>query len=232
MCSRYSLTSPAEAVRQLFGLAEGLVLVPREQIRPTEPALIVRSSVSGRPEAALVRWGLIPPWVKDPREFSTLINARAETLADKPSFRGALRHKRCLVPADGFYEWSGQGRVKTPHFIEGRGGGLLAFAGLYETWLGADGSEIDTMAIITVAANGVVGPIHDRMPAILDRKDFAFWLDCRGTEPKAALELLAPAPDALLSVRALPVREREPKTPRPAKQVGGGSSNGNQGQLF
>src|SRR5581483_8470168 len=104
---------------------------------------------------------------KDPRQLSTLINARAEGVADKPAFRGAMRHKRCLVPADGFYEWTGSRGARRPHLVRPRAGGPIAFAGLREDWLGADGSEIETMAILTVPANALLQPIHDRMPAIL-----------------------------------------------------------------
>ena len=111
----------------------------------------------GEREFVLVRWGLIPPWVKDPRAFSTLINARAEGATTKPSFRGAMRHKRCLIPADGFYEWSGGSQAqRAPHLVRRRDGGPMALAGLYENWLGADGSEIETMAILTVPANGTM----------------------------------------------------------------------------
>ena len=126
----------------------------------------------------LVRWGLIPPWVKDPREFSTLINARAEGATTKPSFRGAMRHKRCLIPADGFYEWSG-GQEGAGARISSAAAtaGPMALAGLYENWLGADGSEIETMAILTVPANGTIARVHDRMPAILAPEDFDAWLD-------------------------------------------------------
>lgn len=207
MCSRYSLTSPHEAVRAYFGYANEHPFPPRYNIAPTDPAAIVRTGARHPRELVLVRWGLIPSWVRDIDKFSTLINARAETLREKPSFRAALRHKRCLVPADGFYEWTGPRGEKQPHYIHRAGwqpgapeGSVppLAFAGLYEDWLGPDGSEIDTMAIITVPANAMMKPIHDRMPAILDPADFEAWLDCRNVDTAEALALLRPAPDALL----------------------------------
>lgn len=205
MCSRYSLTSPHEAVRAAFGTANHLTFPARFNIAPTQPALIVRTGHNGALEQALVRWGLIPSWAKDPSKLSTLINARSETAAEKPSFRGAMRHRRCLVPADGFYEWTGAAGSKVPHLIrlsapDPDAGYLMAFAGLWETWLGADGSEIDTMAILTTAANADMVTIHDRMPVILPRSTFAAWLDCASAPAAAAIDLLRPAPDGLLAV--------------------------------
>ncbi len=198
MCSRYSLTSPHEAVRSYFRYQNEHVFPPRYNIAPTQPVGIVSLDANGTRIFDLVRWGLLPPWVKDPGTFATLVNARAETVHEKPSFKGALRHRRCLVPADGFYEWTGRAGAKRPHLIRPRAGGPMAFAGLRESWLGADGSELDTMAILTVPANATVGAFHDRMPAILTPAQFDAWLDCRGVDVKAALTLLHPADDDAL----------------------------------
>lgn len=200
MCSRYSLTTPAESVRQLFKLPHIDPFPPRANIAPTQPVGIVCLDVKGDRTCELVRWGLIPAWVKDPSKISTLINARAETVLDKPSFRGSMRHRRCIVPATGFYEWVGPPRAKRPFLFQSRARTCLGFAGIWDHWLGADGSEIDTMAIITVAANGVVSAVHDRMPAILAPDQFAAWLDVRNVDAKAAADLLNPAPDALLEL--------------------------------
>ena len=215
MCSRYSLTSPPEAVRAYFKLAEVPDFPPRYNIAPTQPVAIIRASLAGPPEFALVRWGLIPSWVKDPREFSTLINARAETAAGKPSFRGAMRHRRCLIPTDGFYEWTGKAGAKIPNLIRAKNGGLFALAGLWEHWLGADGSEIDTMAILTVAANATVSAVHDRMPAILAPGHFAAWLDCRSGSALEADDLLRSAPEDLLAITALHPRLNNPRAEGP-----------------
>jgi putative SOS response-associated peptidase YedK len=198
MCSRYSLTSPPEAVRQLFGYEETPEFPPRYNIAPTQPVAIVRRGPNGRRQFQLVRWGLIPSWCKDPASFSTLINARAETLLEKASFRGAVRHKRCLVPANCFFEWTGPKGAKRPFMIRPRDGGPIALAGLYEDWMGADGSEIETMAIVTVAANDTVRPLHDRMPAILPPAAFETWLDVRNVRAEEAVALLTPAPTSLL----------------------------------
>lgn len=193
MCSRYNLTSPAEAVRAAFRLATIDPFPPRYNIAPTQPVGIVRSGWNGTSEFTLVRWGLVPSWVKTPEGLSTLINARFETAGEKPSFRGALRHRRCLVPANGFYEWSGRAGAKVPHLIQRPGGELMAFAGLWEHWVGADGSELETMAILTVPANELVAPIHDRMPAIVQPDHYGAWLDCRSGSSVGILTLLGPA---------------------------------------
>ena len=200
MCSRYSLTSPPEAVRSYFRYGNEAVFPPRYNIAPSQPVAIVRNGPAGDRELALVRWGLIPSWVKDPRTLKMLINARGETAADKPSFRGGMRHRRCLVPTDGFYEWTGKAGAKRPHLIRPRGGGPMALAGIWEHWLGADGSEIETMAILTVAANADVSVLHDRMPAIVAPVNFDAWLDCSSGSALAAAEILIPAPAGSLEL--------------------------------
>lgn len=192
MCSRFSLTAPPEAVARLFRLTGLEPFPPRPNIRPTEPILIVREGIKVGWEPLLVRWGLIPGWVKDPREFATLINARAETVAEKPSFRAALRHRRCLIPANAFYEWTGPPKSRQPNRIAMAGDAVFAFAGLYETWLGADGSEIDTATIITTTANADIEVLHDRMPLILAEPDFDRWLACSSGSASHIVDLLAP----------------------------------------
>ncbi len=212
MCARYSLTSPPEATRLHFGFKNEIeAFPPRANIAPSQPVAIVRQSPNGARELALVRWGLIPPWVKDPRDFTMLANARAETASVKPSFRGAVRHHCCLVPANGFYEWSGGKGHKRPHLIRPRAGGLLAFAGLSEHWQGADGSEIETMAILTVPANRTMAAIHDRMPAILAPKDFGRWLDCTRGDAGEAMALLAPAAEDLLDIVPVTAKLNDPR---------------------
>lgn len=198
MCSRYNLTETLEAVRDHFGVVNGEPYPPRYNIAPTQPVLIVRLDEVRRRELVLVRWGFIPSWAKDPTRLSLMINARAEGATEKASFRGAMRHRRCLVPANGFYEWTGKSGAREPHLIRRPNSELLAFAGLWESWLGADGSEIDTMAILTVPANGTLSALHDRMPAILLPEHFDAWLDTRGFSAEMAAEMLRPAPDALL----------------------------------
>jgi len=200
MCSRYSFTSPPESVRRLFAYRQQPNFPPRQNIAPTQPVPIIRLDHNGEREFQLVRWGLVPAWVKDPREFTTLINARSETVFEKPSFRAAITYRRCLVPADGFYEWTGERGRKTPHHIRRRDGELMAFAGLWETWLGADGSEFDSMAILTTPANATMATIHARMPVIIAPEDYDAWLDVRGTEKSAVAALLRSAADDLLEI--------------------------------
>ena len=221
MCSRYSLTSQPQAVRRLFDCDVIEDFPPRYNIAPTQPVLIVRANEGpGQSrEARLVRWGLIPSWVKDPREFATLINARSETAAEKPSFRGAMRHKRCLVPTDGFYEWTGRPGAKQPHLIRFKSQALFAFAGLYEHWLGADGSELETMAILTTTANADMAHIHDRMPVILDPADYALWLDCRPGSSLPVEDLLRPARDGLLEIVAVNPKLNNPRAEGPELQA-------------
>ena len=204
MCARYSLTSPPEAVRALFEVPDIDDFPPRYNIAPSQPVLIARSDIRGQPELRLVRWGLIPSWMRDPATLSSpLINARAETAADKPSFRGALRHRRCLIPTTGFYEWSGRRSARQPHLIQLKDQDLFALAGLWEDWLGADGSEIETMAILTTAANADMAALHDRMPLILQPNDFARWLDCRSGTADGIMDLLRPFAGARLTITAV-----------------------------
>jgi putative SOS response-associated peptidase YedK len=210
MCSRYSLTSPPEAVRSYFHVHDTTTFPPRYNIAPTQPVLIVRQTAGVGRELRLVRWALLPPWVKDPREFAVLINARSETATEKPSFRGALRHRRCLVPTDGFYEWTGPARAKVPHLIrpkaQDRGSHLMAMAGLWEHWVGADGSELETMAILTTQANATMAAIHDRMPVIIAPADFDRWLDCTPGSAEGVVDLLRPASDDVLEIVTVSTR--------------------------
>lgn len=206
MCGRYILTATPEELQALFGYLDGEPFPPRYNIAPTQPIAIVRMERGAR-RFALVRWGLVPGWVKDPRAFSLLINARSEGIAGKPAFKGAIQYRRCLVPASGFYEWRrGPDKRKQPFLIRPRDGGAMALAGLWETWMGADGSEIDSACIVTTAANQTVAPIHDRMPVIIPPADYDRWLDSRAFPPVAVLDLLQPAPPDLLEAVAVSSR--------------------------
>jgi putative SOS response-associated peptidase YedK len=218
MCSRYSLTSPPEAVRATFGYRNEAEFPPRYNIAPTQPVAIVRTDYMKQRELALVRWGLIPSWAKEPEKFSTLINARSETAAEKASFRASLRHRRCIVPADGFYEWTGKPGHKQPHLIRQRSGEIMGLAGLWEHWLGADGSEVETMAILTVEANADMKRVHDRMPAILAPQDYEAWLDCSGGSSVGMGKMLRPAANGLLEIIAVSRELNNPRNDRPDVQ--------------
>jgi putative SOS response-associated peptidase YedK len=198
MCGRYTLTSAPEAIRALFRYDEHPNFPARFNIAPTQPIAIVRM-VDGKRQFALVRWGLLPSWVKDPATFSLLINARGESVCDKPAFRAAMKRRRCLIPADGFYEWQATGKgPKQPFYIHARSGMPLAFAGLWETWMGPNGEEVETAAIVTTEANQTLGPIHDRMPVIIPPDAFELWLNTADVDAKTAEALIAPAPENLL----------------------------------
>ncbi|WP_173931274.1 SOS response-associated peptidase [Chelativorans sp. Marseille-P2723] len=198
MCGRFALKNSPREVEALLGLAEVEDFPPRYNIAPTQPILTVIAGPS-RPrgsnlpdrETLLVRWGLWPSWVKKPKELPLLINARSETAAEKAAFRAAMRHRRALIPASGFYEWrrDGSGRSQ-PFWVQPRSGGLVAFAGLVETWIEPGGSEIDTGAIMTTAASSDLASIHHRMPVVIRPEDFARWLDCRSYEPRHVADLL------------------------------------------
>lgn len=213
MCGRFALTATPDQTAAFLGLAELEEFPARYNIAPTQPVLMALAGPLGMPgsnlpdrQPMLVRWGLIPAWVKDTREFPLLINARSESAAQKASFKTAMRHRRALVPASGFYEWrQAGGRKGQPYWIRPRRGGLVAFAGLIETYAEPGGSEMDTGAIMTTAANAALSHIHDRMPVVIGEQDFARWLDCRTQEPRDVADLLRPVePDFF---EAIPVSD-------------------------
>ena len=174
MCGRFTLRAPASVIAEQFALFEVPPFTARFNIAPTQPVPVIRMRPGpslrarrGSRELVWLRWGLVPGWAKDPAIGSRLINARAETAAEKPAFRTALRQRRCLVAADGFYEWQQAGRTKQPYFIHLRDDRPFAFAGLWEAWEGADHAWLETCTLLTTGPNDVVRPIHDRMPVIL-----------------------------------------------------------------
>jgi len=199
MCGRYCITSAPEAIRALFRYPEQPNFPARYNIAPTQPVPIVRMADGGR-QFALLRWGLIPAWVKDPAGFSLLINARGESVNDKPAFKNAMKRRRCLFPADGFYEWKPHGNAKRPYFARSTAGGPIAFAGLWETLIGPNGEEMETAAIVTTAANAEMAAMHHRASVIVAPEQFEFWLDCRNVDKKTAAALIAPAPDGSMQV--------------------------------
>jgi putative SOS response-associated peptidase YedK len=198
MCGRFTLRASASVIAEQFSLFEVPAFVARFNIAPTQPVPVIRRQADALPsprrELSWLRWGLIPGWAKDPAIGARLINARAETAAEKPAFRAAMRRRRCLVVADGFYEWQPSGRTKQPHFIRLRDDRPFAFAGVWETWEGADHSLLETCAILTTGPNELIRPIHDRMPAILSPADYASWLDPAIEDPSQLRPLLTPYP--------------------------------------
>jgi putative SOS response-associated peptidase YedK len=197
MCGRYSITTNPEAIRRLFRYNEQPNFPRRHNIAPTQPIPIVRLT-NGERHFALVRWGLLPSWVKDPKKFTLLFNARGETVNEKPAYKAAMKRRRCLIPADGFYEWRAGGVRKQPYYIHAKSGEPLAFAGLWETWIGPNGEELESAAIVTTNANRTLAAIHDRMPVIIAPEQFDLWLDNSNEDTTAATALIQPAPDDLL----------------------------------
>ena len=189
MCGRFAQYADADTLARHFELATVPALTPHYNVAPTQPVLAVRIDDSGQRELTALRWGLVPSWSKGPDNRYSMINARAETVADKPAYRAAFARRRCLIPADAFYEWRAAADGKVPHAIRRDDGAPFALAGLWEHWMGPDGSEIASCTIIVTDANALLAPIHDRMPVILDAADYGAWLD-PANEDKAALRLL------------------------------------------
>jgi putative SOS response-associated peptidase YedK len=189
MCGRFVITSAPEALRLIFGYPEQPNFPPRFNISPTQPIPVVIIE-NGVRHFRLMRWGLLPAWVKDPRTFTLLINARSETIREKPAFKNAIRRRRCLIPADGYYEWLVRDDRKRPYFIHRRDGAPIGLAGLAETWIGPNGEELDTVAIVTAPASADLAELHHRVPVTIAPGDFDRWLDCRGDNTDAAMLLL------------------------------------------
>ena len=189
MCGRFVITSPPAALRQIFGYPEQPNFPPRFNIAPTQPIPVVIIE-NGSRHFRLMRWGLLPSWVKDPRKFTLLINARSETVREKPAFKNAIRRRRCLIPADGYYEWHTSENRKRPYFIHRSDGAPMSFAGLAETWMGPNGEELDTVAIVTAAASADLAVLHHRVPVTIRPGDFERWLDCRADDADDVMMLL------------------------------------------
>jgi putative SOS response-associated peptidase YedK len=248
MCGRYAITSSPDAIRALFRYDDVPNFPPRYNIAPTQPIAVVRVE-EGKRRFALVRWGFIPSWVKDPKTVSLLFNARGETAIDKPAYRAAMKRRRCLIPADGFYEWQRVGEGKQPFYVRSKNGEPLAFAGLWETWTGLNGEELETAAIVTTTANTTLAPVHDRMPVVVPPDAFDLWLNCAEVDAQTAAALIVPAPDDLLEAYPVSsavnrVANDEPAllelaTPPPKREIPAGRKgtkrapvSGTQGSLF
>lgn len=209
MCGRYSITTAPEALRRLFDVDTALNLEPRWNMAPTQAAPVVKlmehGPAKGRRVLAMMRWGLVPSWAKDIDIGAKMINARSETVAEKPAFRGAYKYRRCVVPADGFYEWRTEAGVKQPYRVVRRDRAPFAFAGLWELWEGTgEGSALETFTILTTDANDAIAHIHHRMPVMLFEKDaFATWMEA---DPKDAAQLMRPCDPGL--IEAYPVDRR------------------------
>ncbi len=254
MCGRFVITSPPEALRRIFGYSEQPNFPPRFNIAPTQPIPVVIIE-NGNRHFRLMRWGLLPGWVKDPRKFALLINARAETVKEKPAFKNAIKRRRCLIPADGYYEWQASGQRKRPCFIHRRDGGPIGLAGLAETWIGPNGEELDTVAILTAPASADLAVLHHRVPVTIAPDDFERWLDCGAYDVDAVMSLLMGpdegefvwhevstrvnrvANDDAQLILPITAEQREAEEPKPAKKASPRkpapvASDDGQGSLF
>ncbi|GIV88278.1 MAG: DUF159 family protein [Chloroflexus sp.] len=196
MCGRYTLAVSPAKLAERFAIPPISDLQPRYNIAPTQPVVVVREGNDGR-EGVYMRWGLIPSWAKDASVGAKLINARSETVLEKPSFRTAFRRRRCLIPASGFYEWQTTATGKRPFYFTLPDDDLMAFAGLWEQWQAPDGEVIESCTILTTTANEIVTPIHNRMPVIVPSEFTAFWLDPATDIPRLHAFCLTPPPVAL-----------------------------------
>ncbi len=190
MCGRFTLRTPPSVLLEHFRVSSLPPFGPRYNVAPTQQVGVVRESTPGQREFVWMQWGLVPRWAKDPKISSQLINARSETAATKPAFRDAFRRRRCLIAADGFYEWQKIGpKSKQPYFIHRKDDRPFAFAGLWERW-----GELESCTVLTTTPNELCSGFHDRMPVILDPADYSPWLDASVKEPAELQPLLAPYP--------------------------------------
>lgn len=237
MCGRFTLTTTSKAVADAFAVGDVKAASlpewsPHYNIAPTQTVLAVREAArdathaaareaadheapAGSRELVEMRWGLIPSWAKDASIGSRLINARAETLVDKPSFRSAFRRRRCLVAADGFYEWQRRGGAKQPYWIHFCDRRVFAFAGLWERWRDPHGNDVESCTLITTAANTLMQPIHERMPVVLAPEHYDRWLDPTNQDPLALAPLLAPHPASAMEAVAVSTRVNSPRNDDP-----------------
>jgi putative SOS response-associated peptidase YedK len=209
MCGRYTLYTDLDRLIEQFELFRAADIQPRYNIAPSQMVPVVRQAEEGR-ELVAMRWGLIPSWAKDEKAGYSMINARAETVAEKPAFR----RRRCLIPVDGFYEWKKLERAKQPFHVRLRNGEPFAFAGLWEHWQGPEGRTVESCAIIVTDANELMRPIHDRMPVILDRGSYATWLDPNLTDAERLKALLAPYPNERMEAQPVSAAVNSPKNDR------------------
>jgi putative SOS response-associated peptidase YedK len=218
MCGRYTLRTTPAQLAEIFGVLRELDSQPRYNIAPTQTVAAVRTDVAkGGRELAALRWGLVPSWAKDLKIGSSLINARAETIATKPAFRSALRRRRCLIPADGFYEWQavpGQ-KTKQPWLIGLCDEPVFAFAGLWEHWNSPEGTSVESCTVVTTAANEFMQPVHNRMPVILDRADYDRWLDSECQDSESVLPLLVQFPGDRMQRVPVSTLVNSPRNDRP-----------------
>jgi putative SOS response-associated peptidase YedK len=212
MCGRFALFALSENLARQFGLSSAPSASPHYNIAPSQRVTTVRRSSTGEREIARLRWGLVPSWAKDAGIGNRLVNARAETVQEKPAFRNAFRSHRCLIPASGFYEWQRREGGKQPYYIRMRDETLLGLAGLWDRWEGPDEGVVESCAILTTAANAVLSPIHDRMPVIVSPEKYGHWLDPSLRDSNSLAPLLVPFPAEEMIAYPVSPRVNSPAT--------------------
>jgi putative SOS response-associated peptidase YedK len=216
MCGRFALKTPPKVIQEHFHLPETIVLSPRYNIAPSQDVAVIRQLSDSYPrQLDMLYWGLIPHWSKDMKSGYKLINARAETLTEKPTFRTPFKKRRCLIAADGFYEWKHEGTTKQPYYVQLKNGSLFGFAGLWEAWKGPDGNAIASCTIITTEPNELIRSIHGRMPVILQPEQYDTWLQDSYDE-KTLQQLLAPYPPDEMIAYQVSTEVNSPKNDTPA----------------
>jgi putative SOS response-associated peptidase YedK len=223
MCGRFLQYSEPEIYARQFDLDTICEATPRYNVAPTQSVLAIRETDQGKRELVPLRWGLVPFWSKGPDSRYSMINARAETVSSKPAYRDAFKHRRCLIPAEGFYEWTAGKDGKTPFLIQRADARPFAMAGLWERWRQADGELLESCTIIVTDANSLVRDIHDRMPVILKEEDFATWLDPNNGDAEELLSMLKPADPAALAMHEVSRQVNSPRNDGPEllEAVGG-----------
>jgi len=215
MCGRFTLEISSETLKVIFGVSPFENILPRYNIAPTQMVLVLRNDPGNNRQLSYMKWGLIPHWAKEASIGNHMINARSETVDEKPSFRSALKHRRCIVPASGFYEWQKVGTKKQPYYITLKDGSPMMFAGLWDRWVSPDGIVVESCTILTTSSNELVSPLHDRMPVILSRDVIDRWLDSRVTDPAELKSLLKPYQSDSMSLYLVSNMVNSPKNDDP-----------------
>lgn len=216
MCGRFTLQITKEMLAAIFGASSEQDIQPRYNIAPTQQVVAIRTYPDGNRHMVLLKWGLIPSWSKDPTMGAKMINARSETVDVKPAFKGPLKYHRCIIPADGFYEWKTEEGKKKPLYVKLKNNRLMLFAGLWDHWKASEGNVIESCTILTTSANDLIKPLHDRMPVILDTKDIDIWLNPHTHDPEQLKPLFKPYSSSLMEMYPVSDLVNSPKNDNPS----------------